>query len=125
MKISLSVDSFNHIMKTTKPFVKKNVRSKTVRLDCDCGKITATALDGIKAVMTTVDAKRFLNPETTARASFYIDAEQLKDALSAFEGAVKIDCFGLKTGVIITDTHQNRRAVVMQIRPAQKVINEK
>lgn len=61
MKINLSYDAFDAIMKVTKPFVSKDAAMRPVftqiLLESDNGKVTATALDGVKAVKLTVAAE--------------------------------------------------------------------
>lgn len=61
MKIYLSYGAFDAIMKATKPFVSKDAAMRPVftqiLLESDNGKVTATALDGVKVVKLTVAAE--------------------------------------------------------------------
>ena len=61
MKINLTYVAFDAIMKATKPFVSKDAAMRPVftqiLLESDNGKVTATALDGVKAVKLTVAAE--------------------------------------------------------------------
>ena len=60
MKINLSYGAFDAIMKATKPFVSKDDMRPVftqILLESDNGKVTATALDGVKAVKLTVAAE--------------------------------------------------------------------
>ena len=60
MKINLSYGAFDAIMKATKPFVSKDDMRPVftqILLESDNGKVTATALDGVKTVKLTVAAE--------------------------------------------------------------------
>lgn len=60
MKIYLSHGAFDAIMKATKPFVSKDYKVPVftqILLNSDNGKVTATALDGVKVVKLTVAAE--------------------------------------------------------------------
>ena len=60
MKIYLSYGAFDAIMKATKPFVSKDDMRPVftqILLESDNGKVTATALDGVKAVKLMVAAE--------------------------------------------------------------------
>lgn len=60
MKINLSYGAFDAIMKATKPFVSKDDMRPVftqILLESDNGKVTATALDGVKIVKLTVSAE--------------------------------------------------------------------
>ena len=60
MKIYLSYGAFDAIMKATKPFVSKDDMRPVftqILLESDNGKVTATALDGVKVVKLTVAAE--------------------------------------------------------------------
>ena len=57
MRIELTTDSFNAIMKTCKPFVSKGNTHQIctqIELSCDGENVTAAALDGVKLVTVTV-----------------------------------------------------------------------
>lgn len=67
-----------------------------------------------------VNTDRFFENKEPPETTMYFDTKQLADALTAFDGKVKIEYFGANKGVIITDLACEQKALVMPTSPPKK-----